>query len=110
MEDASGDAHDEDDHEDDEAEAEAGPSQAAERVTITINGEEVDITDTGIDITFLEALPDVSQSNALSILYLLPELILHHSTLEPGYAPGDCRAALPRATTSCRPTGRVGAD
>ncbi|KAI6119856.1 hypothetical protein EDD16DRAFT_1895336 [Pisolithus croceorrhizus] len=36
----------------------AGPSQAAERVTITIHGSEVDITDMGIDPTFLEALPD----------------------------------------------------
>ncbi|KAI6157744.1 hypothetical protein BKA82DRAFT_130841 [Pisolithus tinctorius] len=36
----------------------AGPSQAPERVTITIHGSEVDITDMGIDPTFLEALPD----------------------------------------------------
>jgi E3 ubiquitin-protein ligase HUWE1 len=40
---------------------EAGPSAAAapsERVTIQIRGNTVDITDTGIDPTFLEALPD----------------------------------------------------
>ncbi|KAG6336038.1 hypothetical protein ID866_3054 [Astraeus odoratus] len=36
----------------------AGPSQAPERVTVTIHGNEVDITDMGIDPTFLEALPD----------------------------------------------------
>ncbi|KIJ18752.1 hypothetical protein PAXINDRAFT_167299 [Paxillus involutus ATCC 200175] len=36
----------------------AGPSQAAERVTVVIHGSEVDITDMGIDPTFLEALPD----------------------------------------------------
>lgn len=36
----------------------AGPSQASERVTIAIHGSEVDITDMGIDPTFLEALPD----------------------------------------------------
>lgn len=35
-----------------------GPSQASERVTITIHGSDVDITDMGIDPTFLEALPD----------------------------------------------------
>ncbi|KIJ61312.1 hypothetical protein HYDPIDRAFT_31398 [Hydnomerulius pinastri MD-312] len=36
----------------------AGPSQAPERVTVMIHGSEVDITDMGIDPTFLEALPD----------------------------------------------------
>jgi E3 ubiquitin-protein ligase HUWE1 len=37
-----------------------GPSQPAvpERVTVMIHGSEVDITDMGIDPTFLEALPD----------------------------------------------------
>ena len=49
-----------------ENEPEAGPSQAAERVTITIHGEEVDITDTGIDITFLEALPDDMREEVLN--------------------------------------------
>lgn len=41
--------------------AEAGPSAASvavERVTISVHGETIDITDTGIDVTFLEALPD----------------------------------------------------
>ncbi|CDZ98238.1 E3 ubiquitin-protein ligase/Putative upstream regulatory element binding protein [Phaffia rhodozyma] len=33
-------------------------SAPSERVVITIHGQEVDITDTGIDLTFLEALPD----------------------------------------------------
>ncbi|ORY22745.1 hypothetical protein LY90DRAFT_675786 [Neocallimastix californiae] len=32
--------------------------QAPERVTVMVNGREVDITNTGIDPTFLEALPD----------------------------------------------------
>lgn len=36
----------------------AGPSQAPERLTIMVHGSEVDITDMGIDPTFLEALPD----------------------------------------------------
>ncbi|KAF9227402.1 hypothetical protein BS17DRAFT_727628 [Gyrodon lividus] len=35
-----------------------GSSQATERVTVVIHGSEVDITDMGIDPTFLEALPD----------------------------------------------------
>lgn len=36
----------------------SGENQPAERVTILVHGEEVDITDTGIDREFLEALPD----------------------------------------------------
>ncbi|KAM0790628.1 hypothetical protein ACM66B_004490 [Microbotryomycetes sp. NB124-2] len=43
------------------ASAEAAPApveQPAQRVTITVHGREVDITDTGIDPEFLEALPD----------------------------------------------------
>ena len=36
----------------------AGTSQAQERLTVMIHGSEVDITDMGIDPTFLEALPD----------------------------------------------------
>ena len=36
----------------------AGPSQVQERLTVMIHGSEVDITDMGIDPTFLEALPD----------------------------------------------------
>ncbi|GAA5851451.1 hypothetical protein JCM3766R1_000331 [Sporobolomyces carnicolor] len=64
-----------------QANAEAGPSnanamqqdepaaaqpQAAERVTIMIHGEEVDITDTGVDREFLEALPDDMREEVLS--------------------------------------------
>ncbi|PLW29099.1 hypothetical protein PCASD_19760 [Puccinia coronata f. sp. avenae] len=41
----------------------AVPSQ---RVTIMINGAEVDITDTGIDPTFLEALPDEMREEVLN--------------------------------------------
>uniref|UniRef100_V5ED17 UBA domain-containing protein n=1 Tax=Kalmanozyma brasiliensis (strain GHG001) TaxID=1365824 RepID=V5ED17_KALBG len=36
------------------------------RATITINGEEIDITDTGIDPTFLEALPDDLREEVLN--------------------------------------------
>lgn len=36
----------------------AGPSQVQERLTVMIHGSEVDITDMGMDPTFLEALPD----------------------------------------------------
>ncbi|EJD02952.1 uncharacterized protein FOMMEDRAFT_107991 [Fomitiporia mediterranea MF3/22] len=49
-----------------QSEPEAGPSAAPERVTITINGNEVDITDTGIDPTFLEALPDDMREEVLN--------------------------------------------
>ncbi|KZV69516.1 hypothetical protein PENSPDRAFT_753267 [Peniophora sp. CONT] len=41
-----------------EGQAEASTSAAPERVTVMIHGNAVDITDTGIDPTFLEALPD----------------------------------------------------
>ncbi|KAJ7579230.1 hypothetical protein C8J56DRAFT_339945 [Mycena floridula] len=44
------------------AESSAPPT----RVTITIHGSEVDITDTGIDPTFLEALPDDMREEVLS--------------------------------------------
>lgn len=44
------------------------PSTSAtrERITITIHGNEVDITDTGIDPTFLEALPDEMREEVLN--------------------------------------------
>lgn len=38
--------------------AEAAPSESPARVTVLVHGSPVDITDTGIDPTFLEALPD----------------------------------------------------
>ena len=38
--------------------AEPGPASSSERTTVMIHGSPVDITDTGIDPTFLEALPD----------------------------------------------------
>ncbi|KAA1107112.1 hypothetical protein PGT21_002719 [Puccinia graminis f. sp. tritici] len=44
----------------------APPTAPSERVTITINGAEVDITDTGIDPTFLEALPDDMREEVLN--------------------------------------------
>lgn len=55
-----------------ESEDEAGPviapveAATVERVTIVIHGETVDITDTGIDPTFLEALPDDMREEVLN--------------------------------------------
>ena len=43
---------------DQEGSGEPGPANRPERITVTIHGSSVDITDTGIDPTFLEALPD----------------------------------------------------
>ncbi|GAA6006127.1 hypothetical protein JCM11491_002040 [Sporobolomyces phaffii] len=45
---------------------EASEPQPAERVTIMIHGEEVDITDTGVDREFLEALPDDMREEVLN--------------------------------------------
>ena len=42
----------------DTSNAEAAASEPAARVTVLVHGSPVDITDTGIDPTFLEALPD----------------------------------------------------
>ncbi len=42
------------------------PTPAAQRTTIVINGEEIDITDTGIDPDFLEALPDELREEVLN--------------------------------------------
>ncbi|SPO39716.1 related to E3 ubiquitin protein ligase TOM1 [Pseudozyma flocculosa] len=47
-------------------EADAAPAPAQQRVTTRINGEEIDITDTGIDPTFLEALPDDMREEVLN--------------------------------------------
>ena len=44
----------------------SGSGAAAARVTIEIHGETVDITDTGIDPTFLEALPDDMREEVLN--------------------------------------------
>ncbi|GAA5961735.1 hypothetical protein JCM21900_000844 [Sporobolomyces salmonicolor] len=41
-------------------------AQPSERITIVIHGEEVDITDTGVDREFLEALPDDMREEVLS--------------------------------------------
>jgi E3 ubiquitin-protein ligase HUWE1 len=43
---------------DQEVSGEPGPASRPERITVMIHGSPVDITDTGIDPTFLEALPD----------------------------------------------------
>jgi E3 ubiquitin-protein ligase HUWE1 len=45
---------------------EAGPSAPAARITVIVNGASVDITDTGIDPTFLEALPDDMREEVLN--------------------------------------------
>jgi E3 ubiquitin-protein ligase HUWE1 len=42
------------------------PPEQPQRVTVMIHGNEVDITDTGIDPTFLEALPDDMREEVLS--------------------------------------------
>lgn len=44
----------------------AESSNAPERVTVMIHGSPVDITDTGIDPTFLEALPDEMREEVLN--------------------------------------------
>lgn len=46
--------------------AEAGPSQPAARVVVRVNGADIDITDTGIDPEFLEALPDDMREEVLN--------------------------------------------
>jgi E3 ubiquitin-protein ligase HUWE1 len=43
---------------DQEGSGEPGPASRPARITVMIHGSPVDITDTGIDPTFLEALPD----------------------------------------------------
>ncbi|WFD40296.1 HECT-type E3 ubiquitin transferase [Malassezia japonica] len=48
-----------------ELEGHEGESSAPPRVTVTVHGETVDLTDTGIDPTFLEALPDELREEAL---------------------------------------------
>lgn len=60
------DDDDDEDSEDDDHDGEGSMNGGGERITITIHGEEVDITDTGIDITFLEALPDDMREEVLN--------------------------------------------
>lgn len=49
-----------------EEELDSTDDEDQERVIVTINGEEVDITGTGIDAEFLEALPDDLRAEVLS--------------------------------------------
>lgn len=49
-----------------EAPPEASAGQASSRITVIIHGSAVDITDTGIDPTFLEALPDDMREEVLN--------------------------------------------
>lgn len=49
-----------------QAASEAGPSTETQRVTVMIHGNPVDITDTGIDPEFLEALPDDMREEVLN--------------------------------------------
>ena len=58
--DGDGDGDGGDDGHDDTSAAASGP-----RVTVMVHGEPVDLTDTGIDPTFLEALPDELREEAL---------------------------------------------
>ncbi|GJJ06087.1 hypothetical protein Clacol_000276 [Clathrus columnatus] len=44
----------------------SAPSISAQRVTVSVHGNSVDITDTGIDPTFLEALPDEMREEVLN--------------------------------------------
>ncbi|KAJ4483401.1 hypothetical protein J3R30DRAFT_3834848 [Lentinula aciculospora] len=44
----------------------SGPASTTTRVTVMIHGNEVDITNTGIDPTFLEALPDEMREEVLN--------------------------------------------
>ncbi|KAF9820248.1 hypothetical protein IEO21_01462 [Rhodonia placenta] len=46
--------------------ASGSSDEAVERVTVMIHGSQVDITDTGIDPTFLEALPDDMREEVLN--------------------------------------------
>jgi E3 ubiquitin-protein ligase HUWE1 len=48
------------------AESSSAPTAPAERVTVMIHGSPVDITETGIDPTFLEALPDDMREEVLN--------------------------------------------
>ena len=48
-----------------EENAEAGPSEPAERVVTTIRGRELDITGMGIDIEYLDALPEELREEVL---------------------------------------------
>lgn len=57
--------HETSDVEEDAAEASTS-NQAPQRVTVMIHGSPVDITDTGIDPTFLEALPDDMREEVLN--------------------------------------------
>ncbi|KAN0062881.1 E3 ubiquitin-protein ligase tom1 [Thecaphora frezii] len=47
-------------------EAERSDAPPRQRITTRVNGEEIDITDTGIDPTFLEALPDDMREEVLN--------------------------------------------
>lgn len=49
-----------------QVEAQGGTSNAPQRITIQVHGNTVDITDTGIDPTFLEALPDDMREEVLN--------------------------------------------
>jgi E3 ubiquitin-protein ligase HUWE1 len=61
------DDDEEEEYHDEEDEASGSGDVSTEaRVTIFIHGEEVDITDTGIDPTFLEALPDDMREEVLN--------------------------------------------
>ncbi|GMK58897.1 hypothetical protein CspeluHIS016_0603390 [Cutaneotrichosporon spelunceum] len=78
--DMASDAGDSDVEDEDGDEEEEGLPEDSNRVTVTIHGREVDITDTGIDLEFLQALPES----------LRAEVVEHHlrerNLLMPGEA------------------------
>ncbi|KNZ51069.1 hypothetical protein VP01_4105g1, partial [Puccinia sorghi] len=53
----------------------ASPAVLSQRVTIMINGAKVDITNTGIDPTFLEALPDDMREEVLNQQFREQQLV-----------------------------------
>lgn len=68
-----------------------------DRVTVSVNGETVDLTDTGIDPTFLEALPDELREEALISQQLSAQLARQSRRIVPDFLdvlPHSLRAEL----------------
>jgi E3 ubiquitin-protein ligase HUWE1 len=122
-------------NQDQEGSGEPGPASGAERITVMIHGSPVDITDTGIDPTFLEALPDDmreevvnqhirdqqaarmerppdSQISAEFLDALPPEIraeILHQERIEQARRRAEERATTATAATGAAATGTAAA-
>lgn len=121
---------------DQEGSGEPGPASRPERITVTIHGSPVDITDTGIDPTFLEALPDDmreevvnqhirdqqaarmerppdSQISAEFLDALPPEIraeILHQERIEQARRRAEERATAPTAGAGAEAEAEAGAE